>query len=319
MNNDIVVFGLNGSKQYAKSVVYNLDLPLADHTASAFEDGESYVKSNVNVRGRDVYVISSLASDKECGVNDKIVNLLWFIGSLKDASAKRVTAIIPYLGYARQDRKTESRAPITTKYFAKVFESVGLDRLLTIDVHNLAAFQNAFRIPADNLDPIRLFADYLCGGNDADGIPVAECITEPLSDSPDNSDLVVMSPDIGGIGRCDLLGGKVIGDVENKRVIIYDDMISTGGTIAKAANAVIQAGGRIYAICATHGLFIGQAESVLNNVGNIVVTDSVPTWRLDASKWKHKLFVVKTSRLVAQSIRRTHEEGGSISDLLKVV
>ena len=353
MSNDIVVFGLNGSKKYAKSVVYNLDLPLAEHTASAFEDGESYVKSNVNVRGRDVYVISSLASDKECGVNDKIVNLLWFIGSLKDASAKRVTAIIPYLGYARQDRKTESRAPITTKYFATVLESVGLDRLLTIDVHNLAAFQNAFRIPADNLDPIRLFADYLCGGTDFDGNPVLECIPEPLSESSDNSDLVVMSPDIGGIGRCaqiqtaiakklggieiplaifdkrrakkenstksELLGGKIIGDVSNKRVIIYDDMISTGGTIAKAANAIVQAGGQIFAICATHGLFIGQAESILNNVGNIVVSDSVPTWRLDSGKWKSKLFVVKTSRLVAQSIRRTHEEGGSISDLLKVV
>jgi len=280
------------------------------------------------------------------------VNMLWFIGSLKDASAKRVTAIIPYLGYARQDRKTESRAPITTKYLARVFESVGLDRLLTIDVHNLAAFQNSFRIPADNLDPIRLFTDYLCGGIGFDGMPVTDCLPDALAASPDNSDLVVMSPDIGGMPRCgqiqtalskrlggieiplaifdkrrvkkenstvsELLGGRIIGNVENKRVIIYDDMISTGGTIVKAAKAVVQAGGKVFAVCATHGLFIGNADEILQMSLRIVVADTVPTWRLDPIKWKDKLFVVNTFRLVGQSIRRTHEEGGSISDLLTV-
>lgn len=351
MYSNLIIFGLNGSREYAKNVAYNIDMPLADHTASHFDDGESYVKSNVNVRGNDVYVISGLHSDKECGINDKIVNMLWFIGSLKDASAKRVTAIIPYLGYARQDRKTESRAPITTKYLAKVFESVGLDRLLTIDVHNLAAFQNSFRIPADNLDPIRLFTDYLCGGIGFDGMPIADCLPDALTTSSDNSDLVVMSPDIGGMSRCgqiqtalskrleieiplaifdkrrvkkenstdsELLGGRIIGNVESKRVIIYDDMISTGGTIAKAAKAVEQAGGKVFAVCATHGLFNGNADENLSDIDRIIVSDTVPSWRLDPVKWKNKLFIVKTSRLVGQSIRRTHEEGGSISDLLKV-
>ena len=347
MNNDIAIFGLNGSKDYAKRIAYALDVPLQDHTASNFEDGESYVKSNVNVRGRDVYVICSLHTDSKSGINDKIVNMLWFIGSLKDASAKRVTAIFPYLGYARQDRKTESRAPIVTKYVAQVFESVGLDRLLTIDVHNLSAFQNAFRIPVDNLDPIRLFTDYLCGGIGVDGMPVADCIEDPLSLRSDNSDLVVLSPDIGGMPRSaalqtalskrlgieiplaifdkrrvkkenstesELLGGRIIGDVKGKKVIIYDDMIASGGTIIKAGKAVTDNEGEIYAICATH--FIGNAKDELKTAGRIVIADTIPL-KPEFQSWGN-LFVVRSTRLVAQAIKRTHEEGGSISDLLKV-
>jgi ribose-phosphate pyrophosphokinase len=347
----LIIFGINGATEYTKSVGHHIDLHISEHTEQQFSDGENYIKSNVNVRGSDIYIISDLYSDNELSINDKFMNLILFIGSLKDASATRVTAIIKYLGYFRQDRKTESRAPITTKYLARVFESVGLDRLLTIDVHNLAAFQNSFRIPADNLDPIRLFTDYLCGGTGYDGMPIADCLPDALTTSLDNSDLVVMSPDIGGMPRCgqiqtalskrlgieiplaifdkrrvkkenstvsELLGGRIIGNVENKRVIIYDDMISTGSTIVKAAKAVVQAGGKVFAVCATHGLFIGNADENLSDIDRIIVSDTVPSWRLDPIKWKNKLFIVKTSRLVAQSIRRTHEEGGSISDLLKV-
>jgi ribose-phosphate pyrophosphokinase len=348
MNNDISVFGLNGTQEYARQVAYALDVPLQEHTASNFEDGESYVKSNANVRGSDVYVICSLFTDLESGINDKIVNMMWFIGSLRDASAKRITAIVPYLGYSRQDRKTESRAPIVTKYVAQAFEAMGLDRLLTIDVHNLSAFQNAFRIPVDNLDPIRLFTDYLCGGIGKDGMPIADCISDPLSLRKDNSDLVVMSPDIGGMPRSaalqtalskklgieiplaifdkrrvkkenstesELLGGRIIGDVKRKKIIVYDDMISSGGTIIKASKAVTDAGGEIYAICATH--FIGNAKDELKNVGRLIITDTIPV-RAEFQSWKN-LNIVKTTRLVAQVIKRTHEEGGSISDLLKVV
>jgi ribose-phosphate pyrophosphokinase len=358
---NLLIFGLNGSKNYAKKVASYLDVKLSNQVEQRFDDGESYIKSNVNVRNADVYVIAGLYSDEKQSINEKLVNLMWFVGSLRDASAGRITVVSPYLGYMRQDRKTESRAPITTKYMGQVIQSVGVDRILTIDVHSLAAFQNSFRIPADNLDTVRLFTDYLVGG-EIEGTSVDCYHPTPLCNDPSN--IVTLSPDIGGIPRMGalqtalqkrlngllktdkievpfavfdkrrvetesesldegerktkVLGSQIIGNVKGKRVIIYDDMIATGTTIGKAAQAVEEAGGEVFAVCTAHGLFTGEAEKRLANVKKLVICDTVPPWRLNPSNWDGRLTVVSTTRLVAQAIKRTHEEGGSLSDLLTV-
>ena len=348
--NNFRLFGLEGSRKFAQRVARYLDVPLARHVERFFEDRETYVRSDVNVRACDVYVITSLFADKDQSVPEKLAKLLFFVGSLVDASARRITVVSPYLCYARQDRKTESRAPISIKYLAKCLEAVGTDRVLTMDVHNLSAFQNAFRIPTDNLEAKNPLADYLCGvdsGKESDGIPqpVEERLPDPLSDDP--SDLVVLAPDSGGMGRAkrfrnaleqrlqlrnrievayldkerldgsSVQGSKIVGTVEGRRVIILDDMISTGGTIKLCMEAVERHKGVVYAACATHGLFVGAANENLAGCPRLVVTDTIRPFRLDAEKWNGRLFTIPTAMLFAQAIRRTHEEGGSISDLLQ--
>ena len=344
------LFGFNGSRAFAQRVARFLDVPVARHIERYFSDGEPYVRSDVNVRGCDVYVIASLYSDEKQTVGEKFTQLVFFVGSLVDASARRITVVTPYLPYARQDRKTESRAPISTKYFAQCMEAVGANRVLAMDAHNLSAFQNAFRIPTDNLEAKNLMADFLCGvdaGTDSDGDPqpVEEHVPEPLIRDPKN--LVVLAPDSGGVGRAkrfrnalerrlrqsnqidvvyldkerisgrEVQGSKIVGNVEGKRVIILDDMISSGGTIALCAATVEKHGGEVWAACATHGLFVGDADKNLAAIPRVVVTDTIRPFRLDPAKWNGRLFQIPTAMMFAQAIRRTHEEGGSISDLLK--
>lgn len=338
MRNNLCIFGVGGSKQFAKNVCGFLDVELSQHTERYFDDGESYLKSDKNVRGCDVYVIASIYGDNERKIGEKFTNLLFFAGSLKDAGCKNLSIVCPYLGFARQDRKSESRAPITTKYVAKLLEAAGADRLLTIDIHNLSAMQNAFRIPTDNLEAKNLIVDYLCGGPE-----VEKCISNPLSDNSEN--LVVLAPDSGGVSRAKFLrnalsdklktnidfaifdkerisgsevkGDKIIGNVDKKRVIILDDLIASGGTIKLCVQAVKKHGGEVLAVCATHGLFIGNAQSNLEGIQNLLITDTIPPFRLDQNTWKGRLHIISTARLFASAIRRTHEEGGSISDLLK--
>lgn len=343
------LFGLDGSRRFAQRVARYLDVPVSTHVEHHFPDKEPYIRSDVNVRGSDVYVIQSLYSDDEQTVSEKFTKLLFFIGSLVDASAKRICVIAPYLAFGRQDRKTESRAPITIKYFAQCIEAVGADRVLTMDVHNLSAFQNAFRIPTDNLEAKNLLADFLCGvdlGDDHAGQqPVEPCIPNPLIE--DSSNLVVLAPDSGGMGRAkrfrnslerrlkisnqidvvyldkersnngDVQASKIVGVVEGKRVIILDDMISGGGTVRISADAVEKHGGTTWCVCATHGMFVGNANKTLSNIDRLVVTDSIRPFRLQSESWEDRLHVIPTAMMFAQAIRRTHEEGGSISDLLK--
>ena len=347
------LFGLDGSKRYADRVAGHLDVPRSGHVETFFEDRESYARSDVNVRGCDVYVITGLFADPQQSVPEKLVKLLFFAGSLKDASAKRVTAVCPYLGYARQDRKTESRAPISIKYLAQCLESVGVSRVLTMDAHNLSAFQNAFRIPTDNLEAKNLLADYLCGcdsGRHAGGQPqpVEDRVDQPLCDLPwDDGGLSVLAPDSGGMGRArrfrnaletrlqtknaigvayldkermdgaTVRGTSVVGDVAGKRVIVLDDMISSGGTVRLCADAVERHGGEVFAVCATHGLFVGKAAENLAGIPRVVVTDTIRPFRLDGTPVAGNLHVIPTAKMFGSALRRTHEEGGSISDLLE--
>jgi len=331
------VFGLEGTKPYAEKVAEHLKIKLSEHEEMQFEDSECYLQSidgpDGNVRGHNVFVIQSLYADEKESVSDKFMKLAVFVGSLRSASAHNITVVIPHLAWARQDRKTKSRAPVTTKIIACMLEAVGIDRALFVDVHNLAAEQNAFslRCPTDYLE-----AKYLH----------AEWCAERLKDK---KKIAVMTPDAGGYARADrfahalqrklaakdwkgrmtmavfdklrvdgkVKGGNILGDVEDADVILYDDMISTASTAVKAGKCVQKFGGRLLAICATHGLFVGGANEMLGELDtNIVIADTVDPWRLSAENRK-KVHIVSTTRLVADAVWKIHSGTGSISDLLR--
>ena len=321
-----LVFALNASRDFGDAVAGALGSVLSAHEEREFEDGEHKSRALVNVRNRDVFVIQSLYADANQSVNDKLVRLLFFLGALKDASAARVTAVVPYLGYARKDAKTQPRDPVTTRYVAQLFESVGTDRVVTMDVHNLAAFQNAFRLRTDHLDATKLFAAHfaaLLGGE---------------------SRITVVSPDIGGVKRAErfrqALGrvlnrepgmaflekarakgimrtGRLVGDVAGAALII-DDLVSTGGTLRNAAVACRESGATKVYSAATHGVFVGDARRLFSGaeLDQIVVTDTIPPFRLDPELARHKLAVLSAAPLFAEAIRRLHE-GGSLVELMQ--
>ena len=315
------------SKPFAKKIADHLDIELSEHEEHVFEDGEVYLKSNQNVRGCDVYVIVSLFSDEQENVNQKLFKLAFFIASLKDASADRITAVIPYMAYARQDRKDKSRSPITTKYVAMILESVGTDRVLMMDVHNAGAEQNAFRIPIDILEAKTLLVD--------------KCVEE-LSFEIDDDRFALLVPDTGGRERVEnfrdvlsdrlqkdihtyqldkrridrkVTASRIGGDVKGKKLLIVDDMIASGGTIKKAKDVIEDAGGLLWGIAATHGLFVGKINENLRDIPRVFVTDTIDSFRLDDSN-KRNLRIVNTDKMFSKAIRRIHSGQGSISELL---
>ena len=322
----LCVFALEATRAFGERVGERLKHPLSAHEERGFEDGEHKARPLVGVRGADAYVIQSLHGDESESVHDKLCRLLFFIGALKDNGATRVTAVAPYLGYSRKDRRTKPRDPVTTRYVAALFEAVGTDRVVTVEVHNVAAFQNAFRIPAEHLDTARLFAEHFAA---------------TLGDA----DAVIVSPDAGGVKRTDrfraalsrrlnrdlgtvfiekyrsggvVSGGAVVGDVDGKTAIIIDDLISTGTTMTRAAVACRARGALAVHAAAAHGLFIGDAGTVLEDpaLDRVVITDTVPPFRLDPALVQRKVTVLDAAALCAEAIRRLHE-GGSLIELLE--
>ncbi|MBW3597052.1 MAG: ribose-phosphate pyrophosphokinase [Planctomycetes bacterium] len=323
--NDFSLFALESTRAFGENVGRRLNAPLSEHEERQFEDGEHKARPLESVRGKDVYVIQSLYSDREKSVNDKLCRLLFFLGAVRDAGAGRVTAVSPYLAYARKDRKTKSRDPTTIRYLAQLIEAVGADRVVVLEVHNLAAFQNAFRIETVHLDAAPLFADHFAPL--AAGAPVT-----------------VMSPDAGGVKRAELVrqalsekigsevpfafmektrseeivrGDLFAGAVEGRRVIIIDDLISSGTTLLRAAKACRERGANEVQAAAAHGLFIGDADQVLSDpsLDRVAVTDTLPPFRLDPHLAKTKLDVLDAASLVAEAIRRLLHENGSVSEL----
>lgn len=325
MVDDITLFALEATRPFGEAVAARLGIALAAHEERSFEDGEHKIRSLESVRGRDAYVVQSLHGGDGESVNDKLIRLLFFIGALKDAAAARVTAVVPYLGYARKDRKTKSRDPVATRYVAGLFESVGTDRIVTMDVHNLAAFQNAFRCRTEHLEAAGLFAEHfaaLLAGREA----------------------AVVSPDAGGIKRADwfrtlltratgndatggfmekyrsrdvVSGGAFVGDVAGRVAIIVDDLISSGTTMLRSAHACRDHGASgVYAV-ATHGLFVGDAAAVVSDAAldGMVVTDTVPPFRLPPGLVGDRLTVLPTAPVFAEAIRRMHG-GGSLCELM---
>ncbi len=324
----MTLFSLNATREFGARAAQHLGVALSQHEEREFEDGEHKARPLVSVRERDVFVIQSLYADDRQSVNDKLCRLLFFLGAVRDAGAARVTAVVPYLGYARKDAKTQPRDPVTTRYVAALFEAVGVDRVITLDVHNLAAFQNAFRCRTEHLDTTALFARHFTGL------------------LRDEKHIVVVSPDAGGVKRSErlrralghlrqcelplafmekargkgvLTAGRLVGDVAGSAAIIVDDLVSTGGTLAHAARACRAAGARRVFAAAAHGLFVGDASRVLaaDDLEKIIVTDTVPPFRLAAELVRSRLTVISVAELFASAIRRLHE-GGSLVELLEV-
>jgi ribose-phosphate pyrophosphokinase len=322
---ELSLFAMNSSKEFGQKIAEKLGIELSSHEEKYFQDGEVYCASLENVRGKDVFVVQSLFTDEHETVNSKIMKLLIFIGSLRDASAERVTVVCPYLCYSRQDRKIQSRSPISTKYLAKILTSVGADRLLTIDVHNPTSIQNSYSICADLLEANILFAKYLKTNNIY-------------------HNLVVMSPDAGGLARArkfrkivqqmtgesiglacldkihdgDLIkANDIMGDVEDKNVIVLDDLISSGKTVLECVETCSKKRSRGVMVMATHGLFVGDCERNLSHerLTSIVISDTIKPFRVANSSIFSKMKIIPTTELFSEAIKRIHKNE-SLSELL---
>jgi ribose-phosphate pyrophosphokinase len=323
---DLLLFALNTSRDFGARISDKLAVPLSHHEERDFEDGEHKARPLVSVRGKDVFVVQSLYGDLHHSVNDKLCRLLFFLGALRDASAAHLTAVVPYLCYARKDRKSKSRDPVTTRYVATLFEAIGVERVLTLDVHNLAAFQNAFRNYTDHLEARKLFIDYFA--------PLVR-----------QKEVVVLSPDVGGVKRAEdfrqalsialgrdvssaflekyrsagvVSGEAVVGDVAQRTAIIIDDLISSGTTLVRAAEACRARGAETVYAAASHAAFVGKASTVLAHpaLEKVVVTNTIPPFRLDPHLVSSKLVVLDAAGLFAEAIRRIHT-GESIVELLE--
>jgi ribose-phosphate pyrophosphokinase len=307
------LFALHASASFGAGVADSLGCELSRHEERDFEDGEHKARPLESVAGADCYVINSLHSGPEESANDKLCRLLFFIGALKDAGAGRVTAVAPYLCYARKDRRTKAFDPVTTRYVGGLFEAVRTDVLMTLEVHNPAAFENAFRGRSVALSAAPLLLD-----------AAARDAVAPLC---------VLSPDPGGAKRAELFrdalearlghavakafadkhrsagvvsGELLVGDVSGARVLIVDDLISTGGTLVRAARAAKAAGAlETVALCA-HGLFVpGSAQALADRaLDRIVVTDSVQPFRLVEGELGDRLEIVRSAPLIAEAIAR---------------
>lgn len=303
-----LLFALEGSQDYASRVARRLACPLARHEVREFEDGEHKCRPLQAVNGRQVVVIQSLYGDANHSVNDKLCRLLFFCAALKDAGARRVHLVVPYLCYARKERRTQYQDPIISRYVAALIEASGVDRLLALEVHNLAALDNAFRIPTQHLASAELFAAHFAGLDDG-------------------SELVAVSPDAGGAKRAEqfrlalerrvgrpvtsafmekyrsndvVSGALLVGQVQDRTAIIVDDLISTGGTLLRAAQACHAAGAKRIFAAAVHGLFTG-GSALLDSplLERLVIGDSVPPFRLPPALVARRIDILDTSLAVA--------------------
>ena len=322
-SNKFRIFALGATAELGKAIAVSLGQTLSVHEEREFEDGEHKSRPLESVEGAEVYVVQSLHGGPQESANDKLIRLLFFIGALKDAGSVRVTAVVPYLCYARKDRRTKSRDPVATRYIAAMFEAAGTDAVITLDVHNPTAFENAFRCRTVALTAAPLFVDYV------------KTIGEER--------LCVVSPDPGGVKRAELFrealeaktglsitkgfvdkrrssgvvsGDLFTGEVEGRTALIIDDLISTGNTLLRAARASRQAGARRAIALVTHGLFMkGSAEAIADTaIDRLAVTDAVPAFRLGANPLRQKIDVLPCAGLFAETIRRL-QCGGSLDDL----
>jgi ribose-phosphate pyrophosphokinase len=280
-----------------------------------------------SVRGRAVYAVQTLFGDSLGSANDRLCQLLFFIGALKDAGARHVSACIPYLAYARQDRHTEACDPVTTRYVAQLFEAMHVDRVLALEVHNRAAFDNAFRCETVHLDAAAAFArhfaensadhEYTVASPDIGGAKRARYFQELLQSSigrPVNFALMDKKRTQGVVS-----GTLFAGDVAGRRVIILDDLISSGTTVLRAVGACRRAGATRVDIAATHASFAAEAQRLFDKSNpdkpdSVIATDSVPLGEGFSAYLNRSLHIVSIAPAFAEAIRRL-EQGGSLSGL----
>ncbi len=305
---DIKIFAGNASKDVAQAIAGCLNLPLGKSETTTFSDGEISVSLHESVRGSDCFIVQSTCAP----VNDNLMEILIMIDAMKRASAASITVVMPYFGYARQDRKAKARDPISAKLCADLLTCAGADRVLTMDLH-ANQIQGFFNIPVDHLFGAGLLADYMKAkiGNSAE-------------------DFIVVSPDLGSVTRSRNFASKIgtglaiidkrrpkanvcevmniIGDARGKKVVLVDDMIDTAGTLCNAANAIVEKGGatEVYA-CATHAVLSGPAiERIKNSViKEVVLLDTIP---VSEEKMLDKFTILPVAPLFADAIERIYAD-----------
>jgi len=301
----LAIFSGNANLVLAKDICKNLKVKLQDALVGRFSEGEIRVKINENVRGKDVFVVQPTCPPS----NDNLMELLIMIDALRRASAQRITAVIPYFGYARQDRKDQPRVPITAKLVANLLTTAGANRILTMDLH-AGQIQGFFDIPVDHLFSVGVFVDYFSKMN--------------------IKDLVVVSPDVGSIKMARAYAKRVsaglaiidkrrvspekaeamhiMGEVEDKNVIIIDDMIATGSSLIEAVEALKKARAKAIYAAITHGILSGPAIERIDQckgLEKLLISDSVP---LSAEKQHARIEVLSVANLLAEAIKRIHNE-----------
>jgi ribose-phosphate pyrophosphokinase len=296
----------NANRVLAEEIAQYLRVPLADAEVTRFSDGEVYVQVNENVRGADVFVIQPTCPP----VNDSLMELLIMVDAMKRASARRITAVLPYYGYARQDRKVQSRVPISARLVADLLEAAGIDRVLALDLH-AGQIQGFFSVPVDHLfaGPV-VMIDYL--------------------KKKDLRDPVIVAPDAGGVERARAMAKRfdaglaiidkrregpnsavamhLIGDVKGRDAIVIDDIIDTAGTLVQAVSAIEREGARRILACGVHAVLSGPALGRIKNspIEEIVVTNSIPL--PDDKRQMSRVTVLTVAPLLGEAIRRIHDE-----------
>jgi len=312
-NERLVLISGRSNLPLANEISKSISVPLSSREVSNFSDGEIFVQIKQNVRGSDVFVIQSTSTS----VNDNLMELLIMIDAIKRASAKRITAVIPYFGYARQDRKVQSRTPITAKLVADMVTASGADRVLTMDLH-AGQIQGFFDLPVDHLYAAPIFIDYVKNG--------------------DYKDLAIFSPDAGGVERArsfaKVIGaglgiidkrrsGKnvanvmhIIGEVKDRDVLIIDDMVDTAGTLTEAVKALMNAGAKSVSACCTHAVLSGPAIDRIQKspLREIIASNSIDHGE-DNSKFS-KITRLSVASLLGEAILRIHAET-SVSSLFE--
>ena len=310
MPNKIKIFSGNAHPVMAQEIADYLKVPLSEADVTQFSDGEIFVEIKENVRGTDVFIIQPTCTP----VNDNLMELVIMVDAMRRASARRITAVVPYYGYARQDRKVAPRVPISAKVVAEMFMAVGVRRVLCMDLH-AGQIQGFFNIPVDHLYAAPVILEYI---------------------KDQFSDVVMVSPDAGGVERTRAFAKRlgaglaivdkrrdspnecqamnVIGDVKGKTAIMLDDMVDTAGTLCNGAATLMEHGANEVHACCSHPVLSGPAVERLNKsvISSLVVTNSIPL-RADALKCD-KIVVLSVSKLLAQAIDCIHNEG-SISSL----
>ncbi|MFP4639443.1 MAG: ribose-phosphate diphosphokinase [Guyparkeria sp.] len=317
LTDEALLFALQGSRTLGQQVASELGIRLAEHEEREFEDGEHKARPLQSVRDRDVYVLHALHSDPGHSVNDRLCRLLFFLACVKDAGAARVTAVVPYLGYARKDRRTQPRDPVTLRYLAQLFEAMGIDRLLVLEPHNPAAFDNAFRVPTERLGMHRLFvpelAPRIAAGHpvvvcspDVGGVKRAVDFREALADALEREVEDAFFEKIRAAGELTL--GRLVGDVQDATVVLVDDLIATGSTLTHAARSCREAGARQVLAVAAHGAFARGAEGNLGNEAfdRVLITDSIWPVKIDRNRLGGKFEIVSAAPLFAGAIARLH-------------
>jgi len=303
----------NSNRALAEAVASYLELPLTDCTVKRFADKEIYVEVHENVRGEDVFILQSTSFP----ANDNLMELLILTDALRRSSARRITAVLPYFGYARQDRKSVSRTPISAKLVANLITEAGVNRVITLDLH-AAQIQGFFDIPTDNLYS-------------------APVMTRDIKDNYDNSKVMIVSPDVGGVARARAIAQRIgadlaivdkrrpkagvsevmniIGDVSGQHCILIDDIVDSGGTLINAADALLKAGALEVSAYITHGVLSnGAAEKIAaSKLKELVITDSIE--ETDLIRTAANIRRITIAPLIGEAIARTASEQ-SVSSLL---